>query len=151
MSYRTRTKARNRRNFKESYLYTKNIRLCIFKNVLRYFSKPKITFFRRYWSGWKIPRILSFLQTLRSWSGLKFMLHKILFSMLAAFSNFYHFQSFLFASGKLTNNMFWKFTMFLCKFDLSQVRRNLISSKINFEDELPHELPNNLRSTILKD
>ena len=47
--------------------------------------------------------------------------------------------------------MFWEFTMFLCKFDLSQVRRNLISSKINFEDELPHELPNNLRSTILED
>ena len=71
--------------------------------------------------------------------------------MLAAFSNFYHFQSFLFASGRLTNKMFLEFTMFLCKFDLSQVRRNLISSKINFEDELPHELPNNLRSTILED
>ena len=44
----------------------------------------------------------------------------------------------------------WKFTVFPCKFDLPQVKRDLISSITNFIYKLPHELVNDLRSWEIK-
>ena len=41
--------------------------------------------------------------------------------------------------------MYLPFTVFPCKFNSPKVKRNLISSIINFANELPHELSNNLK------
>ena len=45
--------------------------------------------------------------------------------------------------------IFLQFTMFPCKINLLQVKRNLISSIINFAYELPHKLRNDLKLRIL--
>ena len=41
--------------------------------------------------------------------------------------------------------IFWQFSAFLWKFDSPQVKRDLISSMINFLHELPYELPKDMR------
>ena len=45
--------------------------------------------------------------------------------------------------------IFWNFTMFYYRPDEPQVKRNVISSKVNLVYALPHELPNDLRLKIL--
>ena len=44
--------------------------------------------------------------------------------------------------------IFWKFTVFPWKFDLSQIKWVLVSSTITFAYVLPHELPIKLRPRI---
>ena len=46
--------------------------------------------------------------------------------------------------------MFWPFTAFQFKFRLQKVKRDLISSIINFVHELLYELPNDLGLRILR-
>ena len=45
--------------------------------------------------------------------------------------------------------IYWNFTVFQYRSDLPQVKRNLISGIANLVNEFPHELPNDLRLTIL--
>ena len=48
----------------------------------------------------------------------------------------------------ISDIIFLQFTVFPCKADLSQVKRNLKFSIINYVYKLPHELPNDLRLRI---
>ena len=49
----------------------------------------------------------------------------------------------------VVDKIIWQFTVFPCKFDLPQVKRNLISNITNFVYELFNKLPNDLRISIL--
>ena len=46
--------------------------------------------------------------------------------------------------------IFWDFTMFEHKPDQPKVKRNLLTSKAKLVYKLPHELPNELRLTMLR-
>ena len=50
--------------------------------------------------------------------------------------------------SKIIDKIFWQLTVFPCKFNSPQVKRNLILFMINFVYELPHKLSNDQRLRI---
>ena len=50
--------------------------------------------------------------------------------------------------SKIIDKIFWQLTVFPCKFNSPQVKRNLILFMINFVYELPHKLSNDHRLRI---